>query len=205
MTQAAAGATSAALTPGARVAQRFPEAVLASLTYRGQETLVIQRDAWAETAAFLKSDPALTFDVLMDLSCVDYLRFGRSRTSAPTLATPSPLPYYMKPKENTEKWARGVSMDDYRFDVVYHFYSSVHNHRLRVRVPLKTADVKIPTLSDLWAGANWFEREAWDLFGVVFVGHPNLRRLLLYEEFKGHPLRKDYPITKRQPLIGPLN
>ncbi|PYM35065.1 MAG: NADH-quinone oxidoreductase subunit C, partial [Candidatus Rokuibacteriota bacterium] len=55
----------------------------------------------------------------------------------------------------------------------------------------------------LWPSANWFEREVWDMFGVRFSGHPNLMRLLLYEEFVGHPLRKDYPIDRRQPLIGP--
>jgi len=58
---------------------------------------------------------------------------------------------------------------------------------------------------DLYPVANWLEREAWDMFGVVFKGHPNLKRLLMYEPFEGHPLRRDYPINKRQPLIGPKN
>jgi NADH:ubiquinone oxidoreductase subunit C len=98
-----------------------------------------------------------------------------------------------------------VSNDGYRFDVVYHFYSSSHHHRLRVKVPLGAADPTVQSLTGLWRAADWFEREVWDMFGIRFGGHPDLRRLLMYEEFQGHPLRKDYPINRRQPLIGPKN
>ncbi len=90
-----------------------------------------------------------------------------------------------------------------RFEVVYHFLSTVKNHRLRIKVALDEKDAVMPTLMNLWAIANWFEREVWDMFGIRFEGHPDLRRILLYEEFVGHPLRKDYPYNKRQPLIGP--
>nr|CAX68921.1 NADH-quinone oxidoreductase subunit C [uncultured bacterium] len=92
-----------------------------------------------------------------------------------------------------------------RFEVVYHLYSISKNHRLRVKVALQEEDLTIPSVAPLWPAANWYEREAWDMFGIKFVGHPNLKRILLYEEFQGHPLRKDYPIWKRQPLIGPKN
>ena len=92
-----------------------------------------------------------------------------------------------------------------RYQVVYHFYSSEHNHRLRIKVPVDKKDAVVPTLTDFWAAANWFEREAWDMFGIHFEGHPDLRRLLMYPEFEGHPLRKYYPFNKRQPLIGPKN
>lgn len=92
-----------------------------------------------------------------------------------------------------------------RFHVVYHFYSVTKNHRLRLKVPVTEADPSIASVSALWPVANWFEREAWDMFGIKFEGHPNLKRILMYEEFVGHPLRKDYPISKRQPLIGPKN
>jgi len=90
-----------------------------------------------------------------------------------------------------------------RFEVVYHFYSVNFQHRLRVKVPLSEKDAECETLSDLWPIANWLEREVWDMFGIQFRNHPNMRRLLMYEEFEGHPLRKDYPYTKRQPLVGP--
>jgi NADH-quinone oxidoreductase subunit C len=72
-------------------------------------------------------------------------------------------------------------------------------------VRLEENSPEIETLTDLWPIANWLEREAWDMFGIKFLGHPNLKRLLMYEEFVGHPLRKDYPYNKRQPLIGPKN
>ena len=93
--------------------------------------------------------------------------------------------------------------DGPRFDVVYHLYSLGHNHRVRVKVRVDEDDATVPTAVDLWPIANWFEREVWDMFGVRFSGHPDLRRLLMYEEFVGHALRKDYPINRRQPLIGP--
>ena len=98
-----------------------------------------------------------------------------------------------------------LNRKDNRFEVVYHFYSLKHNHRLRVKVPVSEDDCTIDSVSSLWKTANWYEREVWDLYGIKFNDHPDMRRILLYEEFKGHPLRKDYPINKRQPLIGPLN
>lgn len=88
-----------------------------------------------------------------------------------------------------------------RFEVVCHFYSSKHNYRLRLKVPLPGEAPAIASLTPLWDSADWFEREAWDMFGIKFEGHPDLRRLLMYDGFEGHPLRKDYPLTKRQPRI----
>lgn len=92
-----------------------------------------------------------------------------------------------------------------RFEVVYHLYSIAHNHRLRIKARVPEADCQIASLVEVWPAANWLEREVWDLYGVRFEGHPDPRRLLLYEEFVGHPLRKDYPKQKRQPLVGPRN
>ena len=93
--------------------------------------------------------------------------------------------------------------DGPRFEVVYLLHSMPHNHRVRLKVRVDEDDAVVPSAVDLWPIANWLEREVWDMFGVRFAGHPDLRRLLMYEEFVGHPLRKDYPINRRQPLIGP--
>jgi NADH-quinone oxidoreductase subunit C len=93
---------------------------------------------------------------------------------------------------------------DPRFEVVVHLYSLSRGHRLRIkaRVGDENGDgAEIETLTDLWASANWAEREAYDMFGVTFRGHPDLRRILMYPEFEGHPLRKDYPADRIQPLI----
>lgn len=86
-----------------------------------------------------------------------------------------------------------------RFEVVYVFYSIPKKHMLVVRVPLEEKDLKIPTLSSVYHVANWMEREVYDMYGIQFTGHPDLRRVLLYEEFEGFPLRKDYAKQKSQP------
>lgn len=88
-----------------------------------------------------------------------------------------------------------------RFQMVYHFYSLAHNHRLRIKVPVEEKEASVPTLTGLWPIANWFEREVWDMFGIRFDGHPDLRRILMYDKFQGHALRKDYPWNKRQPIV----
>ena len=96
--------------------------------------------------------------------------------------------------------------DGPRFAVVYMLYSIPLKHSIRLKVPLEENDVKVDTLSDVWPAANWGEREAWDMYGIKFQGHPDLRRVLLYEEFEGHPLRKDYGKRDSQPrldLLGP--
>jgi NADH-quinone oxidoreductase subunit C len=87
-----------------------------------------------------------------------------------------------------------------RFDLTLMVRSSVNQARIRLRTRVKEGE-EPGTLSGLWAGANWAEREVWDMFGIKFKGHPDMRRILLYEEFVGHPLRKDYPIDKAQPLV----
>ena len=88
-----------------------------------------------------------------------------------------------------------------RFDVVYHLYSLEKKHRLRLKVQVPLEKPNVPTVTSVWKGANWFERETYDMYGIIFDGHPNLIRVLLYPEFRGHPLRKDYAIGKTQPLI----
>lgn len=131
---------------------------------RGEATIVVEREGALGFFRKLRSQPDLDFDILMDLTVVDYL--GRQP----------------------------------RFEVVYHFYSLSRNHRLRVKIRVPENDARVHSLTEIWKSANWMEREAWDFFGLRFDGHPDLRRILMYEEFKGHPLRKDYPFDKRQPL-----
>jgi NADH-quinone oxidoreductase subunit C len=153
-----------------KIKDRFGDGVLEDHNFRGDQTITLQKEKIVEVTQFIKDEPSLDMDFLMDLTAVDYMD--------------------RKPQ---------------RFEVVYHFYSSKHNHRVRLKIPVDEDDCLVDTLCSLYKSANWFEREVWDLYGIKFKGHPNMKRILLYEEFKGHPLRKDYPINKRQPLIGPMN
>jgi NADH-quinone oxidoreductase subunit C len=184
------------------VAARFPDAVLATHAWRGDETVTLRPESLLEVARFLKENPAVRMDFLVDLSAVDYSAFGKSPARAffassgvavgPSLQIP-----------DADPWPGPVGQS--RFAVVYHFYSITHKHRLRLLVPLSETDAEVDSLTHLWAGANWLEREVWDMFGIRFRGHPDLKRILMYAGFEGHPLRKDYPVNKRQPLIGPIN
>jgi NADH-quinone oxidoreductase subunit C len=152
-----------------RLLEQFPNAVASWHRRRGDDTVVLKREAIVDACRFLRHEPDLLYDLFIDLTVVDYL-----------------------PREP-------------RFVVVIHLYSFRYKHRIRLKVPLEESDPVMDTLTSVWRGTNWFEREAWDMYGIVFRGHPNLKRILLYEAFEGHPLRKDYPIDRRQPRIGPKN
>lgn len=130
-----------------------------------EPTIVVDRESARDVLKSLRDEPETAFDMLADLTAVDYL--GREP----------------------------------RFEVVVQLYSVVKKHRLRVKVPVPEEGAWAHTLSDLWPSANWLEREVWDMFGIRFEGHPDLRRILMYPEFEGFPLRKDYPVMRRQPLI----
>lgn len=149
-----------------RIREQFAESIIEAHSQLGQDTVIVTRSALLELASFLKTDPELNFNVLMDVTAVDYFK--------------------RKP----------------RFEVVYHFFSLSNKLRLRVKVPVGEQNPEVDTLSSLWSSADWYEREVFDMFGIRFRGHPDLRRILMYPEFQGHPLRKDYPIAKRQPLVG---
>ncbi|MCP4444441.1 MAG: NADH-quinone oxidoreductase subunit C [Myxococcales bacterium] len=94
----------------------------------------------------------------------------------------------------------GLPVMEHRFELAVQLRSFTKRHRIRVKVPMEEGKLKVPTLSGLWAGFNWLERETYDMYGVEFEGHPDLRRIYLYDEFKGHPLRKDFPKDLRFPL-----
>jgi NADH-quinone oxidoreductase subunit C len=135
----------------------------------------------------LRDDPDLKFEILIDLSGIDYLEYGSSewKTFSATASG----------------FSRGVSSSPRkphggaRFAVAYQLLSVTHNQRLRLRARCEDAeDPIIDSVVDIWPGANWFEREAFDLFGILFTGHPDLRRILTDYGFIGHPFRKDFPL-----------
>ncbi len=158
-----------------RLAAQFGNGeIIATGSQHGDEWARVRRESWTTVARFLRDDAATALDMFIDLTAVD--RFGGGGPGAP-------LP------------------DPPRFDVVLHLYSVGLKHRVRLYGGVPEDDPSIDTLVPIWAGADWFEREAYDLYGVRFKGHPDLRRILMYPEFVGHPLRKDYPKEKRQPLV----
>jgi NADH-quinone oxidoreductase subunit C len=193
------------------VHERFPEAVTGSHAFRGDATVILSRECLLEVARTLKEDPAFHMQVLMDLTAVDFSAFGQKPAPAffassgvavrPSLEIPDQEPWPGPPVSHSSAGAA----PDARFVLVYHFFSLSLKHRLRVEVPVEEDDPEVDSVTSLWAGADWLEREVWDMFGIRFRGHPNLKRILMYEEFVGHPLRKDYAVNKRQPLIGPVN
>lgn len=187
---------------------RFPSEVIASHEYRGDATVTVRPERLLEIATVLKEDPAFQMNFLMDLTAVDYSAFGKGKPPASFIPSGVPVapPAQIPDAESWPGPATGARFEPAcRFEVVYHFFSLSLKHRLRVKVPVEESDCEVDSLTSLWAGADWFEREAWDMFGIRFRGHPNLKRILMYAEFQGHPLRKDYPVSKRQPLIGPVN
>jgi NADH-quinone oxidoreductase subunit C len=113
-----------------------------------------------EVMRFLRDDPRCRFDLLSDLTCVDYLYFPNAKD---------------------------------RYGVTYTLVSTNLRHRLWLKCYTNDPDPSVPSVTSIWKGANWQEREVWDMFGVRFQGHPDLRRILLWEGYGSHPLRKDYP------------
>ena len=152
-----------------RLLDAHGDAVQETHALHGDATARVARGRVVELMRFLREDPETRFEMLADLTAVDYL--GESP----------------------------------RFEVVYHLYSLEKNHRLRIKARVPEDDCAIDSIAGVWPAANWLEREVWDMYGIRFRGHPDPRRLLLYEEFDGHPLRKDYAKEKRQPLVGPEN
>jgi NADH-quinone oxidoreductase subunit C len=151
-----------------RLKTTFGEAVVETHSDFGDDTAVVLPSRWKQICAWLRSDPGLSFDMLVDLCAVDY---------------PQREP---------------------RFEVVLHLYSIEKRHRLRLKARVGDEEgngAEIDSVTSVWSGANWFERETFDLMGVTFRGHPDLRRILMYPEFVGHPLRKDYPAQRTQPLV----
>ncbi len=145
----------------------------------------------------LRDDEALAFDMLMDLCGVDYLGYGDDEweTAEASGSGFSRGVDHLGP--GRFDWASRPEAEQIpnRFAVVCQLLSTTHNHRVRLRCHPEEADFpSLPSLVEVWASANWYEREAFDLYGIVFEGHPDLRRLLTDYGFIGHPFRKDFPL-----------
>jgi NADH-quinone oxidoreductase subunit C len=134
---------------------------------RGEVLVSVESRSLVPFLARCKSDPALRFGMLLDVTAVDWM------------------------DERPE-----------RFELVYQLLSIPFQNRLHVRVRVAEGAPEVDSVVPLWSSANFLEREVWDMFGIRFRGHPDLRRILMYEEFVGHPLRKDYPVQGKQPRIA---
>ena len=137
----------------------------------------------------LRDSSNFYFDQLIDLCAVDYLQYGQYDWETESATDRGFSRAVESHNEEGSTWTKP------RFAVVYHLLSTSHNHRLRVKVFLEESHLVIPSAHDVWKGANWFEREAYDLFGILFDGHPDLRRILTDYGFIGHPFRKDFPVS----------
>ncbi len=165
---------------GENLREVFAEKVLSLENRLGELTLVVSDDDMQEVFECLRDDPKFRFEQLVDLCGIDYSAYGSDVCEGGA---------YL----NSESASKAFEQ---RFAAVYHLLSIEHNIRLRVRV--YAPDDLMPTLSsviDVWPSANWFEREAFDLYGIIFLGHPDLRRLLTDYGFVGNPFRKDFPLS----------
>ncbi len=145
--------------------QHFPDAVLDVHEFRGETTVIVAPAELPKVMQFLRDTSGLIYNYLSDISAVDYLeQFG------------------------------GIGDRPARFGVSYHLYSLLYNRRLRVKVYVDEDEPVVPTVTKVWPGANWLEREVHDMMGIRFDGHPDLRRLLMPDDWQGHPHRRDYPL-----------
>jgi NADH-quinone oxidoreductase subunit C len=188
----------------ARLRERFAEAAVEIALPRGEVTMEVPAGVWRATCTALRDE--FGFEQLVDLSGVDYLGYGTDEWDTDVSsegfsrgvegAGPGRFGWGQAPSAESD--AGEIPLRDVagrRFAVVAHLLSLRHNRRLRVRC--FAADDALPVVDSVepvWAGANWFEREAFDLFGIVFAGHPDLRRILTDYGFVGHPFRKDFPL-----------
>ncbi|KTD18128.1 NADH-quinone oxidoreductase subunit C [Legionella jordanis] len=164
--------------------------LITSIDVANDEITLETELAYLKSALFqLRDHEAFAFEQLIDLCAVDYLLYGD---------------YDWETEEATENgFSRGVerqeakaySLSKPRFAVVYHLLSIKLNQRIRVKVFVEESHLIVPSVHEIWKGANWFEREAYDLFGILFDGHPDLRRILTDYGFIGHPFRKDFPLS----------
>lgn len=177
----------------ARIATQFGEQLRLVPSTTGELTYEVGKGALIEVAQALRDGAGLRFETLIDLCGVDYLTYGQAEWNTST-ATTSGFGRAAEPEVIIPDPA--VTFDPRRFAVVYHLLSVSENHRLRLRTFTGPDNPPVvPSVIDVWRSADWYEREAFDLFGILFEGHPDLRRLLTDYGFIGHPFRKDFPTS----------
>jgi NADH-quinone oxidoreductase subunit C len=166
-----------------QIAARFGDDLWQVDSICGELTYELAPDKLLEIGAALRDESAFRFDTLIDLCAVDYLTYGQAqwKTESATRSGFSRAATTIHPR---------------RFAVVYHLLSVALNYRLRLSVYTGPANPPVvPSIVTVWSSANWYEREAFDLFGILFDGHPDLRRILTDYGFIGHPFRKDFPLS----------
>jgi NADH-quinone oxidoreductase subunit C len=179
-----------------RLRARFPDALVSVAEPRGEVGIELEPDQWLAAALALRDE--FGFEQLTDISGVDYLSYGSDEWNT----DPSSEGFSRGVEGNGpgrfvwgESTNGAADAPERRFAAVAHLLSFQHNRRVRLRTFAVDDDMPVvASLTSVWAGANWFEREAFDLFGIVFEGHPDLRRILTDYGFIGHPFRKDFPL-----------
>ena len=156
----------------------------------GQVTAELAAERLVEACLVLRDDPGLRFAQLVDLCAVDYLEYGEADWETSESASAAGFSRGVR-----ERSPAGSATRPYRYGLVYQLLSHEHNARLRLRAYAKGDPPRVPSVVEVWPGADWYEREAFDLFGILFEGHPDLRRILTDYGFIGHPFRKDFPLS----------
>ena len=176
----------------ARLRGALGDAVVESDAGRGLLWVRVERDAWADLAGCLRHDEGFKF--FNFLSAVDWMPspFGRDMDSAVDIALDPPEPSEPPPTET------GVAGGDTRFQLLARVNDVVSGRSIIAKADLPADDLRAPSWVSIYPGADWHEREAWEMFGIDFDGHPGLRHIYLPGEFEGHPLRKDYPLLARR-------
>jgi len=172
----------------AKISTRFDRLIDQSIIAYGELTILVAPQHLHEVCLALRDEPQFDFKLLIDVCGVDYLQYGLSEWETHS-ATANGF------ERGVEVGVlKNAAVKEPRFASVYHLLSLTHNQRIRIRVLLNEAELKVPSVVDIWPAANWFERESFDLFGIFYTGHPDLRRLLTDYGFVGHPFRKDFPL-----------
>lgn len=172
----------------ARAQEHFGDSVSVDIAY-GEVTMTVDRKNILQVCTDLRDLPEFSFEEIVDLCGVDYLSYGQAEWETQS-ATGSG---FSRGVESSDPASADYDSES-RFAVVYHLLSVKNNCRIRVKAMLSDKEPIIDSVVEIWAGVNWFEREAFDLFGIMFKGHPDLRRILTDYGFIGHPFRKDFPL-----------